>query len=90
MIIAPLLFATLTVGIAGHGNIKSLGKIGLKTIVYFEIVTTIALILGLLMGNIFQVGHGFNMNVSSDSLSVVENMQTVTHNSFIQIFYIRL
>ena len=39
MIIAPLLFATLVIGIAGHGDIKSLGKIGLKTIIYFEVVT---------------------------------------------------
>ena len=45
MIIAPLLFSTLVVGIAGHGDIKSLGKIGLKTIIYFEIVTTIALLI---------------------------------------------
>ena len=40
MIIAPLLFATLVVGISGHDDAKSLGKIGLKTIIYFEIVTT--------------------------------------------------
>ena len=44
MIIAPLIFATLTVGIAGHGDVKSLGKIGLKALIYFEIATTIALI----------------------------------------------
>ena len=42
MIIAPLLFATLVVGIAGHGDPKSLGRIGVKTIIYFELVTTIA------------------------------------------------
>jgi proton glutamate symport protein len=54
MIIAPLLFATLTVGIAGHGNIKSLGKIGIKTIVYFEVVTTFALIIGLGFANLFK------------------------------------
>lgn len=59
MIIAPLLFATLVVGIAGHGDIKSLGKIGIKTVVYFEIVTTLALIIGLTMGNIFKPGSGF-------------------------------
>ena len=40
--LVPLIFATLTVGIAGHGDVKNLGKIGLKTIVYFEIATTIA------------------------------------------------
>lgn len=59
MIIAPLLFATLVTGIAGHGDIKQLGKIGVKTIVYFEIVTTLALIIGLTMGNIFNPGKGF-------------------------------
>ena len=59
MIIAPLLFATLVVGIAGHGDAKRLGKIGLKTIVYFEIVTTLALIIGLTMANTFKPGVGF-------------------------------
>ena len=59
MIIAPLLFATLVTGIAGHGDVKKLGKIGLKTIIYFEIVTTLALIIGLTMGNIFNPGKGF-------------------------------
>ena len=59
MIIAPLLFATLVVGISGHGDAKSLGKIGLKTIIYFEIVTTLALIIGLTMANVFKPGLGF-------------------------------
>ena len=59
MIIAPLLFSTLVTGIAGHGDIKQLGKIGIKTIVYFEVVTTLALIIGLTMGNIFNPGKGF-------------------------------
>ncbi len=59
MIIAPLLFATLVVGVAGHGDAKSLGKIGIKTIIYFEIVTTLALIIGLTMANIFKPGVGF-------------------------------
>ena len=59
MIIAPLLFATLVVGIAGHGDAKRLGKIGLKTIIYFEVVTTLALIIGLTMANIFKPGIGF-------------------------------
>lgn len=59
MIIAPLLFATLVTGIAGHGDVKQLGKIGVKTIVYFEVVTTLALVIGLTMGNIFNPGKGF-------------------------------
>ena len=69
MIIAPLLFSTLVVGIAGHGDAKSLGKIGLKTIIYFEVVTTLALIIGLTMGNIFKPGVGF---VSGTSVHAME------------------
>jgi len=75
MIIAPLIFATLVVGIAGHGDVKNLGKIGLKTIVYFEIATTVALILGLVMANILKPGVGFNINVSDASLALVEKMK---------------
>ena len=72
MIIAPLIFATLVVGIAGHGDIKHLGKIGLKTIIYFEIVTTLALVLGLIMANVYKPGVGFNIDLSSVSMAAIE------------------
>ncbi len=86
MIIAPLIFATLTVGIAGHGDVKNLGKIGLKTIIYFEIATTIALILGLVVANISKPGVGFNIEVSSDTMAIVEKMQTIPKDhSFIDM-----
>ncbi len=68
MIIAPLLFATLVRGLASHGDVKKLGKIGLKTIIYFEIVTTLALILGLFMGNLFNPGHGFGQITANQQL----------------------
>lgn len=57
-IIAPLLFGTLVYGIAGAGNIKTMGRIGLKSIVYFEVVTTLALVVGLSAVNIVQPGQG--------------------------------
>lgn len=57
-LVAPLIFATLVVGIAGHSNIKQVGRMGLKSILYFEIVTTIALFIGLLAINISQAGVG--------------------------------
>ncbi len=86
MIIAPLIFATLAVGIAGHGDVKNLGKIGLKTIVYFEIATTIALILGLVMANLLKPGVGFNIDTNSVSMAVVESMKTVPQgHSLIQM-----
>ncbi len=70
MIIAPLLFSTLVVGIAGHGDAKSMGKIGLKTIIYFEIVTTLALIIGLTMANIFQPGVGFVIGTGEHAINM--------------------
>jgi proton glutamate symport protein len=67
MIIAPLLFATLVVGIAGTGDLKSMGRIGLKAIIYFEIATTIALFLGLALVNIFQPGAGLSIPIGADT-----------------------
>ncbi len=57
-IIAPLLFATLVYGIAGGGEVKHMGRIGVKAILYFEIVTTLALFLGLGMVNLVRPGEG--------------------------------
>ncbi len=57
-IIAPLLFATLVVGIAGHSNLKQVGRMGWKSLVYFEVVSTIALFIGLLAINISKAGLG--------------------------------
>ena len=71
MIIAPLLFATLVVGIAGHGDAKSLGRLGVKTIVYFEVVTTFALIIGLGFANIFKPGEGM-MDIVSRHIPIGE------------------
>ena len=64
MIIAPLLFSTLVIGIAGTGDLKAMGRIGLKAIIYFEIATTIALFLGLGLVNIFKPGVGVQVTVT--------------------------
>jgi proton glutamate symport protein len=57
-VIAPLLFGTLVIGIAGHSNMKQVGRMGLKAIIYFEIATTVALFVGLAAINISKAGHG--------------------------------
>lgn len=86
MILAPLLFAVLVTGIAGHGNVKSLGRLGVKTIVYFEIVTTIALILGLVVGHVFKPGVGFSNHISASMLEAANQMaKSNVHNSFSDI-----
>ena len=58
MIIAPLLFSTLVVGIAGSGDLRAMGRIGLKAIIWFELATTVALVIGLVMMNVFRPGAG--------------------------------
>ncbi len=60
-IIAPLIFATLVVGISGTGDIKQVGRIGAKSLLYFEVVTTLALIIGLAAVNITQPGKGVSL-----------------------------
>jgi len=60
-IVAPLILATLVVGIAGHGDLKGVGRIGLKALIYFEVVTTLALVIGLLAINISKAGVGLAM-----------------------------
>ncbi len=84
MIIAPLLFATLVVGIAGHGDVKSLGRLGIKTIAYFEVVTTLALFIGLGFANLFKPGEGMS-NIASDNTGltrIVEMASSTHHTSF--------
>lgn len=60
-IIAPILFATLVVGIAGHSNLKQVGRMGWKSILYFEIVTTLALVIGVVAINITKAGEGIHL-----------------------------
>src|SRR3954470_3043236 len=65
-LIVPLLFATLVVGIAGHGDdMKRVGKLALRSIIYFEVVTTLALVIGLLAVNLVQPGRGIVLQGAS-------------------------
>lgn len=87
MIIAPLLFATLVVGIAGHGDVKKVGRVGLKTILYFEIVTTIALLIGLGVANFTNPGSSEFNAINFPNLDEITQMSSmVHHNSFSDFF----
>jgi len=79
MIIAPLLFSTLVVGIAGTGDMKTMGRIGVKAIVYFEIATTIALFLGLALVNIFKPGAGMALPLGADTRAAAAMVQNQQH-----------
>jgi len=88
MIIAPLIFSTLVVGIAGAGDLKSMGRIGLKAIVYFEIATTIALVIGLELVNVFKPGAGLGVPLPADTSAVAafaRNQQTAW-DMFLHLF----
>ena len=76
-IIAPLLFATLVYGIAGSGSAKAMGRIGLKSIIYFEIVTTVALFMGLAAVNIVRPGEGISLTRSAAEALTPEKRLTV-------------
>jgi proton glutamate symport protein len=71
LIIAPLLFGTLVVGIAGHADLKKVGRMGIKAIVYFEIVSTIAILIGLAAINISRAGVGVQLPAVADELKNV-------------------
>jgi len=70
VIIAPLLFGTLVVGIAGHGDLKKVGRLGIKSLVYFEIVSTIALLIGCIAINLSRAGEGIRLPASSTGQSL--------------------
>src|SRR5439155_4520117 len=65
MIITLVIFCTVVAGIAGMGNLRKVGRVGGKALLYFEIVTTFSLILGMLVGNLVPTGAGFNANAST-------------------------
>ena len=66
-IIAPLLFATLVVGIAGHSNLRQVGRLGLRSIIYFEVITTVAIFLGLGAINLTKAGVGVQLPTMTSS-----------------------
>jgi proton glutamate symport protein len=77
-IIAPLLFGTLVVGIAGHTNLRQVGRLGIKSLLYFEIVTTLALFIGLAAINITRAGEGVNRPEALESSDVTAVKQTTS------------
>ena len=85
-IIAPLLFGTLVAGIAGHSNLKQMGRIGWKAIVYFEIVTTIALFIGLIAINISRAGVGIQLPTATPPGNIQEVAAQSPRDLILHIF----
>lgn len=80
MIVVPLVFACMTVGIAGAGSTRALGRVGMKTFVYFFTITSIAILFGLVVGNVFQPGAGADFSSTLQAPVTTLASSTETQN----------
>src|SRR2546425_7182987 len=86
-IIAPLIFSTLVVGIAGGGDLKKVGRMGVKALLYFEIVTTAALFMGWGVVNLIKPGYGIALSASSSELGqIAQNHPKTLVETLVHIF----
>ena len=85
-IIAPLLFATLVNGIAGHTDLKQVGRMGWKSLLYFETASTLALVIGLIAINISKAGVGINLSAITGNVPAVTTKMQTTQEFILHIF----
>ncbi len=90
MMIAPIIFCTIVTGIAGMQNTKKVGRVGLKAILYFEVVTTLALIIGLIVINILKPGVGMNVDVASLDTKDIQNYITESKSQSVGDFFMHI
>ncbi|HQW92851.1 MAG TPA: cation:dicarboxylase symporter family transporter, partial [Ferruginibacter sp.] len=90
MMIAPIIFCTIVTGIAGMQNTKKVGRVGLKAILYFEVVTTIALIIGLVVINFLKPGVGMNIDPATLDTKSVENFITESKSQSVGDFLLHI
>lgn len=90
MMIAPIIFCTIVTGIAGMQNTKKVGRVGLKAILYFEVVTTLALIIGLIVINVLKPGVGMNVDAASLDTHFVQGYITESKNQSVADFLLHI
>ena len=87
MLIGPIIFLTVVIGIAGVSDVKKVGRVGVKAILYFEVVSTFALVIGLLVVNTLKPGAGFNVDPATlDADAVARYAQPGAERSGVQFF----
>ena len=79
MMIGPVIFFTVVVGIASIGDMRKLGRVGLKALLYFEVVTSIALVIGLVVVNVIQPGAGMNVDASKLDAKAIQDYASQGH-----------
>ena len=80
MLIAPIVFTTVVTGIAKMGDLKKVGRVGLKALVYFEVLTTVALAIGLLVGKVVRPGAGMNVDPATLDTAAIASYTTAGHS----------
>src|SRR5436190_13851193 len=90
MVIAPVIFLTVVLGIAKMGDLKHVGRIGIKALIYFEAVTTLALVVGLVVSNVLQPGAGMNIPPGSLDAAAVEGYKSAAHAQGVSDFALRI
>ena len=85
-IVAPLIFATLVVGIAGHSNLRQVGRMGVKALIYFEVVTTLALIIGWAAITLSRAGVGVSLTATADPSLVPSPTSRTWQDLVLEIF----
>jgi len=90
MVIAPVIFLTIVAGIAKIGNLRRVGRIGIKALVYFEVLTTAALVIGLVVANTLQPGAGMGVDVADIDASGVDAYRKAAHEQGVVAFLLDL
>src|SRR5271163_4967964 len=79
MIVAPIVFCVVVHGIAGAGDLKKVGRVGVKALIYFEVMTSVALIVGITLAFVIRPGHGMNIDVSKLDASAMNTHAANAH-----------
>ena len=90
MVIGPLIFCTIVIGIVTMEDLSTMGRIGVKILIYFEVLTTIALIIGLIIGNLIKPGSAMNVDVSALDSSALQNYTSRVHDNNIVNFLLNI
>src|SRR5678816_1792581 len=85
-IVAPLLFATLVVGIAGHSNLRQVGRMGVKALIYFEVVTTLALFIGWGAITVSRAGAGIKLPPTAEAAGLAAQAPRTWQDTILHVF----
>jgi len=90
VVVAPIIFTTIVVGIAKMGDIRKVANVGLKALIYFEVASTLALIIGMFVGNVWKVGQGINADPASFDVNTVASYAKVAQNMTLTDFFVSI